>query len=90
MTLSYLTYDRNNVWRDEETLLLDCLEKAPNVFRTQASLGYVLQWQLRLDEAMQRYQIALGLNPTKDIRIRIQTNMDFINKMRKYPQYRKK
>jgi hypothetical protein len=90
MTLSYLTYDRNNVWRDEETLLLDCLGKAPNVFRTQASLGYVLQWQLRLDEAMQRYQIALGLNPTKDIRIRIQTNMDFINKMRKYPQYRKK
>ena len=90
MTLSYLTYDRNNVWRDEETLLLDCLEKAPNVSRTQASLGYVLQWQWRLDEAMQRYQIALGLNPTKDFRNRIQTNMDFINKMRKYPQYRKK
>jgi hypothetical protein len=90
MTFSYWTYERNNVWGDEETLLIDCLEKAPNVARTQASLGYVLMWQWRLDEAMQRFQIALGLNPTMDVRRRIQTNMEFIDKMRKYPGYHKK
>lgn len=89
LNLSFLTYNRNGIWRDEETLLLDCLQKAPNVARTQASLGYVLMWQWRLDEATRRFQIALRLNPTTDIRLRIQVNMDFINKMRQSPRHHK-
>ena len=90
MVFSYWTYDRNGDWRDEETLLIDCLEKAPNVARTQASLGYVLMWQWRLDEAIQRFQIALRLNPTSGVKRKILDNMDFIGKMRKYPNYRHK
>jgi len=90
MTFSYWTYQRNGDWRDEETLLIDCLEKAPNIARTQASLGYVLMWQWRLDEAARRFHMAMKLNPTRDIRSRIQTNMEFIQKMKQYPDYHKK
>lgn len=90
MVFSYWTYERNGDWRDEETLLIDCLEKAPNVARTQASLGYVLMWQWRLDEAIQRFQIALRLNPTSGVKRKIIINMDFANKMKQYPNYRKK
>ena len=90
MTLSYGTYDRNRDWRNEEALLIDCLGKAPNVARTQASMGYVLMWQWRLDEATRRFQIALRLNPTIEIKRRILENMAFTKKMRNYPGYHKK
>lgn len=86
MLLCYWTYDRNNDWRNEETLLIDSLEKAPNVARTQASLGYVLMWQWRLDEAMRRFQIALRLNPTIGVKRLIWKNIDFLKKMKKYPR----
>ena len=89
MTFSYWTYERNCDWRDEEILLIDCLEKAPNVARTQASLGYVLLWQGRLDEAAKRFNTALSLNPTTDEKYRIQTNMDLINLMKRSPDYKK-
>ena len=90
MTFSYWTYERNSDWHDEETLLIDCLEKAPNVARTQASLGYVLLWQGRLDEATKRFNTALRLNPTSGVKYRIQENMDFINLMKRSPDYNKK
>ena len=89
MTFSYWTYERNCDWRDEEILLIDCLEKAPNVARTQASLGYVLLWQGRLDEAAKRFNTALSLNPTTDEKYDIQINMDLINLMKRSPDYKK-
>ncbi|MDF1579076.1 MAG: hypothetical protein P1P81_11610 [Desulfobulbales bacterium] len=84
--LAGLTYYRNRDWRTEEILLLDSLGKAPRVARTQASLGYALMWQWRLDEAMQRFRIALRLDPTPGVRERIWKNIDFIEKMKEYPQ----
>lgn len=85
ITFSSLTYERNKDWRDEKTLLLDCLAKAPDIARSQASLGYVLMWEQQLDEAMRRFQIALRLKPTPTDRVRILENMAFIQKMKKYP-----
>ena len=86
---SYWTYDRNGTWRDEETLLTDCLKKAPNVARTEASLGYELMRQWRLEEAIHHFQIALRLNPTSGVKQRILSNLSQINKLRSSPKYKK-
>lgn len=89
ITLSSMTYVRNNAWQDEETLLIDCLAKSPYLARVQASLGYVLMWQWRLNEAKRRFLVAMQLNPTPTDRYRIKENVAFINKMKNSPDYHK-
>lgn len=61
--LALLTWQRNEVWRDELTLWSDAAAKAPQAFRAQSNLGLALlndeQWQA----AQTVLEGALQLNP---------------------------
>ena len=57
------TYNRNKVWKDEVTLLTDCIEKSPGKFRPRYNLGIALAEQGKRPEAIEQYRIALRIDP---------------------------
>jgi tetratricopeptide (TPR) repeat protein len=61
--LSVATYSRNNIWRSELSLWLDCLEKSPQKARPHFMVGNALKRKGRLDEAMDHYYQALRISP---------------------------
>lgn len=60
---SVWTYHRNQVWKDEITLLMDCVVKSPNKFRPHYNLGIAMAEQGRTHEAVNYYLDALRIDP---------------------------
>lgn len=63
LTLSYLTYARNLVWRTDLALWKDAVAKSPNKPKPHFNLAVILDKQGRLDDAISHYRQALRLNP---------------------------
>ena len=63
LVLSIWTYDRNRVWKDEVTLLRDCIQKSPDKERPYIALGSALFNIGEKEEAIQHLSRALTLNP---------------------------
>lgn len=61
--LSMLTWQRNEVWRDEYTLWQDALKKAPHSFRAQSNMGLALLEQGLPDKAKTTLEKAVETNP---------------------------
>lgn len=61
--VSYWTHERNEVWRDEETLWADCVKKSPNKARPYTNLGKALVNQRRYDEALSNLLKAIEIDP---------------------------
>ena len=59
-SLSYITYTRNAIWKDEYTLWLDTLKKAPNDARPYQNLAMLLSSNGRYLQAIALYQKALS------------------------------
>jgi len=63
LTFSILSYQRNNVWQDDESLWKDTAEKSPGSHRAHNNLGFVYSKQGRFEEAVDAYRTALEINP---------------------------
>lgn len=63
LIFSYLTYERNKVWKSDLTLTLDNLQKAPNKSRTNLNYGMALYGEGKKDESLQYINKAVELNP---------------------------
>jgi len=63
MLCALWTYERNKVWGDAVFLWEDCVKKSPQKARPFNNLGYVLEKEDRIDEAIDRYVQALRINP---------------------------
>jgi tetratricopeptide (TPR) repeat protein len=61
VVFSFWTYERNNVWGDEESLLKDCAAKSPNKTRTHNNLGHALILKGKLDEGISHFSEGLRL-----------------------------
>tara|TARA_Y100000758_G_scaffold302813_2_gene271758 strand:- start:444 stop:2558 length:2115 start_codon:yes stop_codon:yes gene_type:complete len=57
-----LCLQRNAVWQSELHLWQDAVQKAPQMYRTQANFGKALQVEGRLDEAFAAYRRAIALD----------------------------
>jgi tetratricopeptide (TPR) repeat protein len=60
---SYLTYERNNVWKDEFSLWNDNAEKTPNLPRALVNRGVAYGNLGQWDKAIADYSKAIGINP---------------------------
>jgi len=60
---SFLTYERNKVWRNDFTLWNDVVKKSPNKSRPHNYFGIALSSRGRFDEAIQEFRSALRINP---------------------------
>ena len=58
-----LTFQRNEVWQDEETLWLDAVAKGPLMSRPYVNLGKTYLVQGRYDESIMASRKGLELNP---------------------------
>ncbi len=67
--LTFLTYQRNQVWTDSMTLARDTLKKSPANFRTFARVGELYINEARPDKSLKYYQQAVNLMPD-DARMR--------------------
>ena len=65
--LSFWTYERNSIWKNEVSLWTDIAKKAPNKARAQMNLGIILSKQGRMDEAMVYLNRAVQLDPDYDL-----------------------
>ena len=63
LTFSVLSYKRNNIWQDGETLWLNVLENYPEVSIAHNNLGHAYTAQGRSNEAIKEYKTALRLDP---------------------------
>ena len=63
LVLSFFTYSRNAVWKNEISLYRDCLLKSPNKSRPNAGLGAALLRQGELDEAIFYLKKAVQMDP---------------------------
>ncbi len=63
ITFSIWSYERNEVWRDDLTLWVDCAKKSPNKARPHTNLGVALWQRGKTKEAMDHYSKALRINP---------------------------
>jgi tetratricopeptide (TPR) repeat protein len=61
LTLSGLTFMRNNVWKDELTLWGDALKKSPNMGRPYNNYAHALHGAGHLDEAITVYKKVLTM-----------------------------
>ncbi len=61
--LSALTWQRNEVWRDEYALWQDAIEKAPHMFRAQSNMGLALLEKGLPDQARLLLEQAVETNP---------------------------
>ncbi len=62
-TFSILTFQRNKVWRNSETLWTDSVKKDPINYMAHNNLGNALAGQGKLDEAIAHYSEALRIDP---------------------------
>jgi len=60
---SYLTFERNAVWRDEKSLWEDAAQKSPASGIAHNNLGSAYRQLGRAEDAVREYQIALKLKP---------------------------
>ena len=58
-----VTYARIPVWKDEMALWEDAVKKVPDSPRARFSYAHILEYQGRLEEAEQQYDIGLHLSP---------------------------
>jgi hypothetical protein len=58
-----LTYQRNNVWKNEYTLWADCVKKSPDKERPNENFGFALYTDGRIEEAIDHYNKAIRLTP---------------------------
>lgn len=58
--LGHSSFMRNFVWRNELSLWLDAVDKAPNSYRAHHNLAKYYQDTGKLDKAVREYQIALA------------------------------
>ncbi|MGE0268379.1 MAG: tetratricopeptide repeat protein [Candidatus Omnitrophota bacterium] len=63
MTLSVLTYKRNEIWADDITLWTDVIKKSPNVIRPYTHLATAYLNQKDFDSALNAYTRAIVLDP---------------------------
>ena len=63
MVSAFGTFERNKVWKDEVTLLKDCIAKSPQKARSHYNLGIALAERGQVDEAIKHYKEALRINP---------------------------
>ncbi|MBA4369482.1 MAG: hypothetical protein C0403_17790 [Desulfobacterium sp.] len=63
LILSFWTYQRNSVWKNEVSLFTDCTRKSPNKERPYTSLGTSLIRAGRNEEAVITLSKAIQLNP---------------------------
>jgi tetratricopeptide (TPR) repeat protein len=61
--LSALTYARNSLWLDQVRLLEDTVRKSPLKARPHVNLGHVYSGRGQVDEAIEEYEAALGIDP---------------------------
>lgn len=62
LLFAYLTYERNKVWKDDLTLTLDNLKKAPNKSRTNLNYGMALYVAGNKEEALHYINKAVEIN----------------------------
>jgi tetratricopeptide (TPR) repeat protein len=60
---SYLTYERNKVWKDDVTLWNDNIRKAPNKARPYLTLAWWYVQEKQWDKALADYTQAIAINP---------------------------
>ena len=63
-TFTYLSYERNKVWRNEITLWSDVISKSPDKARAYTNRGRALGDLGRFQEALGDFNRALALDPT--------------------------
>jgi Flp pilus assembly protein TadD len=63
LVFSAATYARNTIWKNGLTLWEDVVSKAPGNARAQNNLGYAYEVDGRFGEAIEHYNIALGIVP---------------------------
>jgi tetratricopeptide (TPR) repeat protein len=63
LTFSYLTFERNQVWRDEITLWQDTIQKSPHKSRPYVNLGGAYFLRNDYDNSILASQKALSINP---------------------------
>jgi len=64
LALSTLSYQRNIIWGDDETLGLDMIKKSPGKARAYRDLGIYYISQERIDEAIALFETAIRVQPT--------------------------
>ncbi len=64
---AYGTIQRNPVWRDEFSLWSDTVMKSPHDAIARANLGFALKSRGRLEEAIEQYRTAVGLDPNSEM-----------------------
>lgn len=64
LPLSWATQQRVGVWRNSETLWLDCIAKEPRNYRAYSSLATEYMAQNRIPEAVAEFERAISLNQT--------------------------
>jgi len=60
---SYLTYERNKVWKDDVTLWNDNIRKAPNKARPYITRAWWYVHEKQWDKALADYTQAIAINP---------------------------
>jgi protein O-mannosyl-transferase len=60
---SWLTYERNKVWKDELSLWSDVVSKSPHKVRPYNSRGMAYQMSGQLDKAIDDYSMSIRINP---------------------------
>jgi tetratricopeptide (TPR) repeat protein len=63
VSFSYLTYERNKVWKDDLTLWSDVVSKSPGKARAITNLGIAYANRELWDRAVENYSRALSLDP---------------------------
>ena len=58
---AHATFMRNFIWRNEESLWIDCIEKYPHLFRAHHNLGKYYTALNQDEKAIAQYTKALGL-----------------------------
>ena len=61
---AYSTHSRNKVWKNEETLLKESVDKAPDDYFINNWYGVILMNNAKYIEALKYFEISVKLNPT--------------------------
>jgi len=63
LSMAWATFQRNELWRDEVRLWEDAAAKSPRKARTHVNVASALARRGQADAAIQRYRIAIALDP---------------------------
>ena len=61
--LSFWTYQKDTVWKDEISMWSDVVEKSPNMAEAHMNLGSAFEANGRADEAKNKYYDAIRIDP---------------------------